>query len=89
MIYHRASSEAASDHRTLQLSTRCCRRPNYSATHVTVSNGLITSAIKLEIKLTIKLKLKSYCSNNKQHIEAAFCCSYNKMLLVVAAITKF
>jgi len=46
-------------------------------------NGLITSAIKLAINLTIKLKTYKLLQLQR----AAFCCSYyNKMLLVVAAI---
>ena len=49
------------------------------------SNGLITtftSAIKLAIKLTIKLK--SYCSYNKQH----FVVATTKMLMRAATVVR-
>jgi len=45
-------------------------------------NGLITSAIKLAIKLTIKLK--SYCSYNKQH----FVVATTKMLMRAATVVR-
>jgi len=47
-----------------------------------VTNGLITSAIKLAIKLTIKLK--SYCSYNKQH----FVVATTKMLMRDATVVQ-
>jgi len=41
------------------------------------NNGPITSAIKLAIKLTIKLK--TYCSYNKQHFVVATTSVHNRV----------